>query len=657
MHYLKDSYSNPFADYNANGMDSKTVLNYWCNPFAFVSFSGLDEKSIYTEKNPIVFMGGRGSGKTMFLRYWSYQVQKLRILSNPNHIDNKEILSSFKENGGLGFYIRIDGPVLKSFNGCDLPNAQWESIFTHYFELIIARAYIELIQDLLLEKAINADLINNVFIPGIVSLLGIDVKSKDIEEVLNQIEILISEVTTFRGMIPLQKIHFTPAKVFPSQSLSFGIAELIQHQIKDLASIKFVLFIDEYENFSEHQQRMVNTLLKFVKPYITFRIGMRLEGFRTFATVTTDDYIKEGRDYRQVIFDDVLIKNKGYQNYLKDIAKKRLEGIKVFKERNLTDITEILGKNEDLEQEAKSLTIRNRKRHFVYYKKLISSDKIETLTYEENPLLELLNIIWVLRGEDPNEVKVTMNDYLCGINNDKSKKYKQDYVDKYKMSLMFLLASIYHENKRYYSFNTFCYLSSGIVGNFIELCRQSFQFAAFEDPETLFTTGIISRDQQDKAAREVAFIELQGIQRIENFGNLIYKFTLNIGNIFSDYHKDDQLRYPETNQFYVDKNNIEGLYRDAFKTALKWSVIQRKQSIQQTSPGKHRKDIYTINRIFSPQFGISCRTRGGVSEEYNSDDIVSLMTQDQVKSKKLGKKKMTKIKMLNMTKQEVLFEE
>jgi len=179
-------------------------------------------------------------------------------------------------------------------------------------------------------------------------------------------------------------------------------------------------------------------------------------------------------------------------------------------------------------------------------------------------------------------------------------------------------------------------LSSGIVGHFIELCRHSFKYAAFEIPDELFNNGIILKDQQDKAAREVAFTELQSIQRIEDYGNLLYKFTLNIGNVFSEYHKDDRMRYPETNQFFVDKNSLEGKYKSAFDAALKWSIIQRKSSIQQTSPGKHRNEIYTINRIFSPQFGISYRTRGGVCEEYKAQDIIDLMTKDEIRPQKMG---------------------
>ena len=213
---------------------------------------------------------------------------------------------------------------------------------------------------------------------------------------------------------------------------------------------------------------------------------MRLEGFRTFNMISEDDFIKEGREYRKAVFEDVLIKSKEYHNFLKEVSKKRLESVKIFKEKGKSDITEFLSKSEDLEKEALELVAKNPEKHFSHFKKSLKDSDIDAIKFKENPLLELLNILWVLRGIPANEVKAAMEDYLKGnTTGEKVKKYHMDYVDKYKLSLMFLLCSIYRKHKKYYSFNTFSFLSSGIVGNFIELCRRAFQYAEFENKDLL----------------------------------------------------------------------------------------------------------------------------------------------------------------------------
>lgn len=632
---MKDSYRNPFSGVSAANLDDQSILNYWCSPFAYRLFSEIKETDIYEDPNNIVLMGGRNTGKTMFLRYWSFPVQLMLASQNKDSKDRK-IIDYFKDKKGIGFYIRIDGPILRSFNGSGIDSEKWNYIFTHYLELIVGRNYIEAIKKFYDLDELKKDEIENHFIPEVKTILNAP-QVVSLDDLLSEFDNRIKEVDTFRGNIPFVKNDFVPSKRgFASQSLSFGIPKIAKNTISAFKdSINFILLIDEYENYLEPQQRMINTLLRFSKNEIRFRIGMRLEGFRTFSMISEDDFIKEGREYRKVIFEEVLIKkDTDYRDFLKEVSKKRLESVKIFKENGKLDITEFLSKSEELEEEALELVAKNPEKHFSHFKKSLKDSDINTIKYKENPLLELLNILWLSRGVPANEIKTAMEDYLKGNKiGEKVKKYHMDYVNKYKLSLMFLLCSIYRKHKKYYSFNTFTFLSSGIVGNFIELCRRSFQYAEFENKELLIKEGKISKEQQTKAALDFSESELQQINRIESYGGFIHKFINNVGNIFRDFHKDEKIRYPETNQFSADIDSLsEQKFKDAFKAAIKWSVVQKKPKIQQPSPGKHLKDIYTINRIYAPSFQISCRTRGGYSVKLTALDIEKFMTEENVSS-------------------------
>lgn len=634
---LKGSYRNPFSEYNANVMEPETILGYWCSPFNFMQFAGVKESDVYSDKMPIVFIGGRGTGKTMFLKYFSFPVQIQEAIRSST--DNIPTLSYFKEKGAIGFYLRIDGPKLRSFSGSGISDETWLSIFTHFFELEVGQAYLSVIKSLAQYGVLDKTSLSKKFVPQIDKLLGNSTtKNRDISDVLEDVTNKLEEVTNFRAAVRFSDVTFQPSKAFVSQSLSFSIPEIAKKTIPEFTDgIDFIVMIDEFENFLEPQQRIINTIIKFVKPGITFRIGTRPEGFRTFETTSRDDFIKEGRDYRKTIFEEVLIKDKGYQDFLKDVARKRLEKVELFKESDFLDISKILGQSEVLEDEASELTKKTQDKHFGLLKGIDSQD-IKLLKCKENPLLEMLNVLWVLRKVKPKEVNKAMNEYMNGKKTDIAKKYKRDYVDKYKLSLMFLLASIYRKNKMYYSFNTFSFLSSGIVGHFIELCRNSFQYAEFENRAELFQHGRVLPVQQDKAAKVVADTELHMIQRIEEYGGLLYTFVVNLGNLFRDYHRDKGIKYPETNQFAVDKGVLDEKYRAAFNSALKWSVIQKKPVLQQHAPGKHVKDIYTISRIFSPRFEISYRTRGGYSVELSKADVKNFMTEADVKTTQIRNK-------------------
>jgi hypothetical protein len=574
----------------------------------------------------------------MFLRYFSYGVQRDLAISETVKPEGQAILSHVNDKGGIGFYIRIDGPVLRSFHGFGLTPEQWDAIFTHYFELQICKSYLEVINDLCERGAIDESTVNARFVPRVDLLLGTAVEpAKTTEDLLSKITAAIDAVARFRGEIPFKKVTFEPKVGFASQALSFPVVNLAKESIKELDDkVNFVILIDEYENFLPRQQRMVNTLIKFVGSGVTFRIGMRLEGFRTFSTITADDFIMEGRDYRKFVFEDFLIKAKNYERFLSDIAKRRLEAVQVFNEKHAVDINKFLGSKEDLKKEAVNIVSRhrNKRKHFDLLDKK-SPESFSLLSHHKNPLLEMLNIVLVNRGGDPKDVNDQMKQYLEGGKGKAARKYRMDYIDKYKLSLLFLLASAYRTNKNYYSFNTFCFLSSGIVGHFIELCRRSFQYAGFEDKERLLDEGSISMELQTKAARDVADAQLQMISRIEDYGDGVNLLAKNLGNVFREYHKDKYLRYPETNQFCVPTvvTNEALKSSEVFKAAIRWSVIQKKPGLQQSSPGEQLTEIYTLNRIFSPIFEISYRTRGGYSVEYTFEEVESLMSKDGARAK------------------------
>lgn len=626
---MNDSYRNPFSGVNAAQLDTKSILEYWCNPFSYDLFSEIKEEDIFADPMNIVFVGGRSTGKSMFLRYWSYPVQFQAAQG-----DKLSLVEVIKRNKGIGFYFRVDGPMLKSFQGCGLSDEHWRAVFTHYFELIVGRQLVEGLRLFQAEDAIRSEISSQNLLHKLCTHLDFNEKSS-LEEIIQVFDERIQEVDRFRGNVAFFAEPFKPNdRAFASQSISFGVSELMINSLPALKNMNIVFLLDEYENFSAHQQVVVNTLLKFTRPQIKFRIGMRLEGFRTFETIAEEDFIKEGREYRKVVFEEVLNKDKGYHQFLTEIAKKRLEAVPILKEKHFTDIRSILGKEEHLEEEALELAKNKPNKVYQQFSKKLPSEQLDQVRYPKNPLMELLNFIWLERGVSPQKTVKSMLDYVEKRKTDDGAKYRLDYVDKYKLSLMFLLCSIYRKPKQYYSFNTFAFLSSGIVGHFIELCRRSFAIAGWGD-DKLIEQGKISNDFQSQVAREFSADELHQISRIEVHGGQISRFIRNMGNIFRDYHLDLKMRYPETNQFAMNLDAIQDAkLGDAMRAAIKWSVIQRKPNLQSKNPGEHLEDLYTINRIFAPSFQISYRTRGGKSISLNEEMVAELMNSDDIDTAK-----------------------
>lgn len=624
---MNDSYKNhknPFSGINASTLDDKSVLEYWCSPFRYDLFSGITEEDIYQEETNIVFMGGRATGKSMFLRYWSYPIQAL-IAQN----EGVKFSEKIKNTQGIGFYFRIDASTLKSFQGYGLPEQHWAALFCHYFELLVGREYFEIIKQLLDEDSLDKNTINFEFIPQIIEYLECP-HLKNISDVISEFDKRIKYIHRFRGDVPFNQTPFVPdGRVFTPKSITFGIANLIKQAIPLFREINFILLLDEYENFLDYQQIFINSILKFTEAHIKLRIGMRLEGFRTYEVINTEDYIKEGREYRKVVLEDIIHDNSKFQNYLCDIARKRLEAIPELKDKGFTNIEEILTKRENLENEAVELSKKDPDKVYKYFLNTLKVSKadLDTVRYKQNPLIEMMNFIWLVRGISSEETYKSMTDFLEGKKTKEAKKYENAYVNKYKLSLMFLMCSIFKTRKKYYSFRTFSFLSTGIVGHFIELCRTSFAIAGWGDYEKLFSEGRISKEDQDTAAIEVSTIAKRQIHRIEDYGGQLSVFVENIGAIFRDYHLDFQIRYPETNQFSINIDAIRDKNTEnAMRSAIKWSIIMQKPSMQRSAPGGSLSDLYTLNRIFSPILQISYRTRGGWSLKLNDVEATELMS-------------------------------
>ena len=52
--------------------------------------------------------------------------------------------------------------------------------------------------------------------------------------------------------------------------------------------------------------------------------------------------------------------------------------------------------------------------------------------------------------------------------------------------------------------------------------------------------------------------------------------------------------------------------------------------MQQSVPGSKKTQLYTLNRIYSPIFEITYRTRGGINEEYDSAHFSRLINEESV---------------------------
>jgi hypothetical protein len=619
------NYKNPFAEYNTNIMSSEQISELFAEPFVLFT---IPESDITSDKSSIVFIGGRGTGKTMLLRQFSYNVQMITIGS-------KTFLEKVRKDKYIGIYFRVDNPLLRSldaFKSSGSDSNLQESVFTHYFELTIFKDYLEVVKILLNDANIKSE--DSRYSSIVTELFQMIPKasgqeSKDIDGLLRYVIRQINYIWEFQSQKAIDiddSLRFNPeCSLILQGRLTNEFCNSRVLNIIGLDNIVILLLIDEFENFSERQQMVLNAAMRFTKDCgARLRIGMRPNGFKTYATLSSEEFIKVGRDYKKVEIGNPLVfksNDKLYPELIKKIAEKRLALVPMFNGKCIVDF---LGQEENLEAEAKSI-VGGKTIHFdVYLKeikkaygdededKVLFTMKSLFLFKDENPLFEMECLRLLLNGKSIAYVKKALSDYKNHVKSEESKKFSDDYDRKYKLSFVFVLCSIYRrEKKGYYGFVDYCHLSSGIIGCFLELCRRVFDLAFFKESEALYK-GEISSELQTEAAYEYAYSERDMIQRIAKFGSKLQIFVNNIGNVFSYIHKDLYIRYPETNQFPL-ATNLSMDNKSLLDLACMWSLVIKKPNVQDINGKNNKQDMYVLSRVFAPVFKISYRTRGGFS--------------------------------------------
>lgn len=641
---LTVSFDNPFEDINANIIDPHKILEFWCDPFKTGGIKDIDEKKFCSQRLPIILQGSRGSGKTTILKYFSFPVQKERA----KLVNNFSIVDQIQSEGGVGFYLRCDDSFINTFRVIfeNHSKDRWLLFFEHFIELYFCKNILSMLMDLNESGDINYSIYENNILHNLYNQTGnaIIEDLKTFEDLYRFIFDQMRYIDMFKNKSIYTKEDFMPKILLRIFDISSSIISSLCEYEEKLKNIVYVLMIDEFENLPNELQKFFNTLIKFVRPNISIRIGRRSEGNVTTETVNAEEYLREKHDYFLVVLDKKLSTSE-IKNYFKEVATKRLSSSNIKSQS--VDIVDMLGDMEDLNNECIEIC-KTRKDHLNYilnespslrYNESIKENIISIIANDSNPIAESLNALWVIRSknspiEAAKNAKFAMDAYFNKTPHPDVAKYANDYINKYKYAITILICSAHKKNKLYYGFNTICHLSNGNIRTFLNICRSVFSDALFYEKEHFIQTRTITKESQSRAIHEFSISEFENVCSIIKYGNSIRNLIMNIGNVFVEFHKDYKIRYPETNQFVFNKLELNDATRAIIDTAESWTMIIKREVTQRISVDINKKgDIFYINRAFSPIFNISYRIRGGFNIQFNKNEIEEMTTTLTTKKK------------------------
>jgi len=303
---------NPFTTIKANDLNDTEINEQWIE-------SNLDFKELLSPNQKIsqYVLGGKGSGKTHLMRYYSYKPQMIR--HHPN------VLDGIVKDAYFGVYFQASGLNGDSFSQLPFENAKKDILFQYYFELYCAGLVLEAIIDI---NNTESFLDEEIFCKDALSLLN---KSPENSIDINTLEKLKSYFESLSNDIDYvtNNAYFNPdisIEILANRGkLIFGIPSLLSKISPIFEKVTFVYFIDEMENISEDHQKYINTLLREKVLPTTFRLGARGYGIKTHATLGGGEENREGHEFEITRLDQMLNNSDNYESFAVELILNRLE--------------------------------------------------------------------------------------------------------------------------------------------------------------------------------------------------------------------------------------------------------------------------------------------------------------------------------------------
>ena len=102
----------------------------------------------------------------------------------------------------------------------------------------------------------------------------------------------------------------------------------MEHVAQALPGKHFFFCSNEYENYSDYQQQLTNTLIKHSGETYTFKIGVKELGFRTRATLNPEEQLTSPADYVRISIADKLEGDR-FRSFAARVCNSRLARLRV----------------------------------------------------------------------------------------------------------------------------------------------------------------------------------------------------------------------------------------------------------------------------------------------------------------------------------------
>jgi hypothetical protein len=574
---------------------------------------------------PMLLLGGKGVGRTHLMRYLSLSVRTL----------NRDALRQVAEDRFLGIYVRAGGLNAGRFAGKGESNEKWAVIFSYYMDLWLSQMTLATLDNILATDPDRAS-----YEPELIEgILGIfDEQTKNSPQNLHELGMLFHERQRSVDL-EVNNIVLLPGSLEPRIAatrgrLVFGIPQVAIANVPALRDVQFLYLLDELENLEAEQQRYVNTLIREREAPVSFRVGARLYGIRTFGTYSAGEENREGSEYEAVRLDSLYrSKPRLYADFCRSIVARRLDPSVRGDEkatkglgRSVDELfyafpnsahsvaeTQFMVDHYEPEERPYLVALRRKLRESVSLglQPEQVGQLVDYLRVPDIPLLEKANTFLLYRswsrGEDVRQAALQIRERCAEYQGNRRSAYGR-VLGHFGEDLVAQMLREARQPQRYLGFNSFVVMSSSLPRNLMIILKHVYAWAIFNDEEPFRRP--ISAEAQQRGVLEAARWFYDNAQVLGDRGPEIHDCVRRLGNFLSVMRFSDKPVESSLVSFSIDLDAVSSRARENLDLARQWSLLIRFENGQRDRNAPRVDAKFQLSGMLAPLWELPLARRG-----------------------------------------------
>ncbi|MGW8305316.1 MAG: ORC-CDC6 family AAA ATPase [Achromobacter pulmonis] len=533
---------------------------------------------------PCVLIGGRGTGKTTVLQGLSYQGQFAFANSDKRVIDTWQF---------FGLYHRVNTNRVTAFRGPELSEERWRACFAHYLNLLFCTQLLEFAcwYELHTERNLSLSAADLAAFRATLNLQSEGGLAELAQEVRVQVLMFESSINCIVDAPP----PFLSMQAAPVDTLATALLSS-----PALAGKQFFFLIDEFENYEDYQQRVLNTIIKHAPSSYTFKVGVRELGWRERSTLNANEQLTSPADYARISISERLTDSR-FKSFAEQVLSVRYQNT-VELPSGTADFPALFPKLSELDEAERLID----KAQAARVRKAIENgcspeqrDAAKALPIGVQYFLDY----WANSHPDTT-LSAEIDAWLDG--NAASK----DRFDNHFHASLFAIRRGKRGIRKYYSgWDVYLALCEGNIRYLLELVHSAL-LLHIEEGRTEISP--ISAEIQTQAAQAVGRKNLSELEGLSVDGARLTKLLLSLGRVFGVLAESPAGHTPEANQFHLREEvapESDVRATELLKHSVMHLALVRYAGSKLLDERDTKAYDYMIHPIFAPFFVISHRKK------------------------------------------------